>query len=144
MASSVEYLYDDLVSLSWCFSNDCCSENQSSPLPMVDFMALRWIHQNHQTPIHCIGKALGMTKSGATRVVKRLEKQGFVAISTCTEDARVRCLSLTQEGSEAVERVIDSQSSQLNVLLAMMGENLSQQLAVGVKALLETMKQQQG
>ncbi|OED43832.1 hypothetical protein ACH42_08980 [Endozoicomonas sp. (ex Bugula neritina AB1)] len=107
---------------------------------MVDFLTLRLIHKYHHCPIQTISKALGMTKSGATRVVKRLEKQGLISICTSSEDARVRCLSLTETGSKAVDNVIQTQTRHLQTLLTSMGDENSHQLSSGIEALMTTLK----
>ena len=140
MTTQARSLYDDLITLNWYFSDRCCTGSDFDCLSMVDFLALRLIHQRHHCPIQTISKALCMTKSGATRVVKRLEKQHLITITTSSDDARVRCLSLTEKGNKAVSNVIQTQTQHLQALLESIGDEKSQQLTSGIKALMTTLK----
>lgn len=45
---------------------------------MPEFIALDKIFNTKNCPVQDIGLALGFTKSGATRIVNRLEKKGYV------------------------------------------------------------------
>ena len=140
MTAQATRLYDDLTALTWYFSDRCCTGSDIECLSMVDYLALRLIHNRHYCPVQTISKALGMTKSGATRVVKRLEKQSLITIMTSPVDARVRCLSLTEAGNKAINNVIETQTRHLQALLESMGDENSQQLASGIEALLAIIK----
>lgn len=107
---------------------------------MVDFLALRLIHQQQYCPTQSISKALGMTKSGATRVVQRLEKKELVTIHTNPADARERCLSLSEAGQQTIDCVIQVQTRHLQALLDSMGDEKSQQLTSGIEALMVNLK----
>ena len=71
---------------------------------------------------------------------KRLEKQNLIAITTSPDDARKRCLSLTEAGNQAINDVIQTQTEHLQALMESMGDEKSQQLAAGIEALATTLK----
>lgn len=108
-------------------------------LNMVDFLALRLIHKHDRCPVQTIGKALGMTKSGATRVARRLEKKGLLDITGSHEDGRVRCLQLTRNGQECMARITHSQAEQLQKHLDSMGAQNSRQLINGLTSLMQNL-----
>jgi MarR family 2-MHQ and catechol resistance regulon transcriptional repressor len=52
-----------------------------------------------------IAKDLGFTKGGATRIVNRLEKKGYIERQRSSEDGRVCCVKVTSPGSLLVKSV---------------------------------------
>ena len=69
-----------------------------------------------------VGIKLGFTKSGATRLVDRLEKKGWVIKERSMLDGRVCCISLTNKGNKMYLKVLESFSEQINRLLEGYGE----------------------
>ena len=133
-------LYEQLITLSWYFNNSGCDGDRCQSVSMTDFMALRLIHHHKNCPVQTIGQALGITKSGATRVAKRLEQQGLITITPSEADARVRCLSLTQVGSQCMDDVIARQTGRLQQHLDSMDTEQSRQLITGLDALMSSIK----
>ena len=140
MSKSALRLYEQLIALSWYFNSSGCDGNQCQSVSMTDFLAMRLIHHHQHCPVQTIGQTLGITKSGATRVAKRLEQQGLINISISEVDARVRCLSLTQEGNQCMDDVIARQTGKLQQHLDSMGSEQSQQLIQGLDALMTSTK----
>ncbi len=135
MNKQASLLYDNLICLSWYFNGLCCSGSQHENLAMVDLLTLKLIHNCPESPIQIIGTTLGITKSGATRVVQRLEKQNLVAINISPDDARVRCLSLTSAGLKTIKEVTQRQTGHLQTLLESMDKDEVRQLTSGINAL---------
>lgn len=133
-------LYEQLIALSWYFNSSGCDGSQCQSVSMTDFLALRLIHQHKNCPVQTISQTLGMTKSGATRVAKRLEQQGLITITTSEADARVRCLSLTKEGNQCMDDVIARQTDRLQQHLDSMGTEQSRQLIGGLDTLMSSIK----
>jgi DNA-binding MarR family transcriptional regulator len=50
-----------------------------------------------------VGTCLFFTKSGATRIVNRLEKKGYIEKIRSSDDGRVCCLKLTIMGIKVLE-----------------------------------------
>lgn len=96
-----------LIEIAWYFGpkglNGECCEN----LTMPEFIALDKISTTTNCAVQDVGYALGFTKSGATRIVNRLEKKGYVQKIKSHEDARICCVEITKAG----ERVLASANS---------------------------------
>lgn len=96
-----------LIEIAWYFGpkglNGECCEN----LTMPEFIALDKISTTTNCAVQDVGYALGFTKSGATRIVNRLEKKGYVRKIKSHEDARICCVEITKAG----ERVLASANS---------------------------------
>ena len=50
-----------------------------------------------------IAESVGIAQPGVTRMVSRLEEDGLVAAEQCTEDRRIRRVSLTPRGTTIVQ-----------------------------------------
>jgi len=92
-----------LIEIVWHFGpkgldGTCCEK-----LSMPEYVALGKIYSTQNCPVQDIGTRLGFTKSGATRIVNRLEKKGFVKKHKFKSDARVCCISITSKGLSAYE-----------------------------------------
>lgn len=99
-------IYGLLQEITWCFggqgvNGECCGD-----LSLVEFMALKKACETENVSIQKIGCALGFTKSGATRIVDRLEHKGYVARRRSSEDGRVCCLAVTAKGRKTVAAIV--------------------------------------
>jgi DNA-binding MarR family transcriptional regulator len=53
-------------------------------------------------PVSALAEALGLDRTTLTRNLKVLERRGLVSFAVDDEDARVRLVSLTEEGSRVL------------------------------------------
>jgi DNA-binding MarR family transcriptional regulator len=74
---------------------------------MPEFIALDKVFTTSNCAVQDVGYSLGFTKSGATRIVNRLEKKGYVRKVKSHEDSRVCCVEITKSG----ERILLSANS---------------------------------
>ncbi|HEX2959532.1 MAG TPA: MarR family winged helix-turn-helix transcriptional regulator [Chitinispirillaceae bacterium] len=92
-----------LIEIVWHFGpkalDGTCCENLSMP----EFIALEKVSSSENCPVQDIGAKLGFTKSGATRIVNRLEKKGLVKKHKFANDARVCCITITSKGQQALD-----------------------------------------
>lgn len=140
MSQKAKQLYDSFLVLSHHFNNACCTKEQCEDFSLIDYLALRSIQSQPQCSIQTIACTLGFTKSGATRVIKRLERRGLISIGIHSEDARIKCVALTDAGQECMASVSDFQSQRIEQLLKKMGPEASQQLLSGIQALMQHIK----
>jgi DNA-binding MarR family transcriptional regulator len=107
-----------LIEIVWHFGpkslDGTCCENLSMP----EYIALDKISNTHDCPVQDIGLKLGFTKSGATRIVKRLEKKGLVKKHKFQDDARICCITITPKGQKALESAENICSSRFEKLIA--------------------------
>jgi len=91
-----------LIEIAWYFGpkglNGECCENLTLP----EFIALDKICSTPNCAVQDVGYSLGFTKSGATRIVNRLEKKSYVQKIKSSEDARVCCVKITKSGEHVL------------------------------------------
>jgi len=117
MNSKISEIYDLLQELAWHFGNrgfdgQCCED-----LSFVEFMALKKACDNNEASIQEIGAALNFSKSGATRIIDRLESKGYLVRQRSPVDGRICCVSLTNEGINTITRIMDRNATDLSQAL---------------------------
>jgi len=123
-----------LIEIVWQFgpkglNGECCED-----LSMPEYLALEASANTTDCPVQHIGNQLGFTKSGATRIVNRLEKKGYIQKIRSYEDARVCCVVPTDKGKKTLEGVAIYYADRLSALLAKVPPDKSANIA---DALLE-------
>ncbi len=100
--STISDISRSLIEIAWHFGpkglNGECCEN----LTMPEFIALDKVSTTPNCAVQDVGHSLGFTKSGATRIVNRLEKKGYVQKIKSHEDARVCCVEITESGKQVL------------------------------------------
>jgi MarR family 2-MHQ and catechol resistance regulon transcriptional repressor len=91
--------------ITWSFGarglkGECCGD-----LSQPEYRALCLAKERKQCSMQEIAKDLGFTKGGATRIVNRLEKKGYIERQRSSEDGRVCCVKVTSPGSLLVKSV---------------------------------------
>ncbi|MDD2320911.1 MAG: MarR family transcriptional regulator [Geobacteraceae bacterium] len=121
--NSISDISRSLIEIAWHFgpkglNGECCED-----LTMPEFIALDKVSTTSNCAVQDVGYSLGFTKSGATRIVNRLKKKGYVHKVKSHEDARICCVEITESG----ERVLASANSrylkQFHVIAAKMPEH---------------------
>lgn len=116
-----------LIEIAWYFgprglNGECCED-----ISMPEFIALDKVSNTADCPVQEIGQALGFTKSGATRIVNRLEKKGYVRKMTSPDDARICCVVITAKGERVIKDADARYLEKLNQLLTKMPDNYKKQ-----------------
>lgn len=145
MAGFILEIYDTLQEIAWHFgahgiNGECCGD-----LSFVEYMALKKTGNTTEISVQEIGSALNFTKSGATRIVDRLEGRGYVVRQHSPTDGRVCCITLTETGKQMLDEIEKKYTAYLeNVLI---GEDpqkigqLKEMLESLLKAIQKTEKQ---
>ncbi len=99
---STRALQADLLDIAWFVrphgrDAPCCGN-----LGAAEVRALTTVAGDGQVTIQDIADALGVTRSGATRVVDRLEGSGLAVRCSSTVDKRCTCVELTEAGRDAL------------------------------------------
>ena len=123
-----------LIEIVWQFGpkgldGQCCED-----LSMPEYLALETAAHTIDCPVQHIGNKLNFTKSGATRIVNRLEKKGYIKKVKSYEDARVCCVILTSKEIDVLGDVAEQYAAQLATVLAKVPAGRSDSI---VEALLE-------
>lgn len=106
-----------LLEIVWQFGpkgldGECCED-----LSMPEYFALEAASLTPDCPVQHIGKELGFTKSGATRIVNRLEKKGYIKKLPSSEDGRICCVVPTPKGTQTLTDVSRYFQDKLNAVL---------------------------
>jgi len=117
MDKCIPDIYNSLQEIAWHFGShgingECCGD-----LSFVEFMALKKVYENADNSIQEIGNMLNFTKSGATRIINRLENKGYVARENSPIDGRVCCVSIKAKGIEAISRIMENYTIYLEDVL---------------------------
>lgn len=60
---------------------------------------------------------MNFTKSGATKIINRLENKGYVVRKNSPIDGRICCVSITAKGTEAISRIMENYTTYLEDVL---------------------------
>jgi DNA-binding MarR family transcriptional regulator len=129
-----------LIEIVWHFGpkslDGICCENLSMP----EFIALEKISITQNCPVQDIGIKLGFTKSGATRIVSRLEKKGFVKKHKFPNDARVCCVTITSKGQQALDSAGGICASKLERLISRIPDNARAKVKESLTAMAKALR----
>lgn len=117
MDNQIIHIYNYLQEIAWHFGSrgvngECCRD-----LSFIEFMALKRINCDSGISIQAIGNLLNFTKSGATRIIDRLEKKGYAVRAISPEDGRVCCVLITEKGKRTIMQITKSYSEYLDDVL---------------------------
>jgi len=115
-----------LIEIVWQFGpkgldGECCGD-----LTMPEYLALETAAVTVDCPVQHIGARIGFTKSGATRIVNRLERKGYVQKIRSSEDARICCVVPTEKGNQILANVSRRYADKLNSVLQNISEGQSE------------------
>ena len=114
-------------------SSNCC-ENISHG----EFRALRVISRLDRCTMQDIAKSIAVTKSGATRIVSRLEDKKLVRRMNDQNDGRICCVQLSKEGKSLISRLTEEPAKKMTTILSAMEPDMRQILLIGLRAFVET------
>jgi len=114
--------------------NGNCCENISHG----EFRALRVISRLDRCTMQDIAKSIAVTKSGATRIVSRLEEKKLVRRVHDQNDGRVCCVQLSKEGKSLTSRLTEEPAKRIEAILSAMAPDMRQILLIGLRAFFET------
>lgn len=110
-------IYNLIQELAWlfgdhAFNGECCGD-----ITFVEYIALKKIEESDEITIQETGRALNFTKSGASKIIDRLENKGYVARNVSPLDGRVCCVSPTSKGVTATADIVQQYTSYINEML---------------------------
>lgn len=111
----------------------CCED-----ISYVEYRALRALAKRGFVTMQELGRELGFTKSGATRVVDRLERAGYVRRERDEDDHRVCCVTLTEEGRTLLNRVLEEYARKTEASLNRLDEHMQDVLIASLRSFVRT------
>ncbi|MBP8980023.1 MAG: MarR family transcriptional regulator [Syntrophobacterales bacterium] len=126
-----------IENMMYCFGTrsldgECC-ENISHG----EFRALHTALHQRACSMQDIAKKALVTKSGATRIVHRLEEKGLVRREQDQNDGRFCCVTLTQAGNSLLNRIEDQLTNKMRAILATMDPAMREILIISLGAFLQ-------
>lgn len=117
MNSNISDIYNLIQELSWYFGNqgfdgECCGD-----LSLVEYMAVKKVFSAEEITIQEIGDALNVTKSGASKIIDRVESEGYVLRKRSPVDGRVCCVAITDKGVEVIKRIEEQYTDYVGKML---------------------------
>ena len=133
----IEYLHE----VAWQFgprgmNGECCGD-----LSMPEFRVLKKASATKDFSVRQVAATLDFSKSGATRIVGRLEKKGYVLRNRSVFDRRVCCVSITSAGNAMLNRISSEYRSKLRELMSGMDPMAAVALPQVLSHLLRAVKQ---
>ncbi|SEM63257.1 DNA-binding transcriptional regulator, MarR family [Syntrophus gentianae] len=114
----------------------CCNENISHG----EFRALQVaLHQTICT-MQDIARSAAVTKSGATRIAKRLEEKGLAIRQQDHKDGRICCVTPTEKGQTLLNRIEDQLMCKMREILAAMDPAMREILILSLNAFVQAAK----
>lgn len=114
-------------------TGNCC-ENISHG----EFRALRTMSRSDRCTMQDLAKSIAVTKSGATRIISRLEEKKLVRRVHDQNDARICCVQLSKEGKSLLSRITEEPAKKMSTVLETMAPDMRQILLIGLRAFAET------
>lgn len=141
--NKINDIYNLLQELSWHFGNqgfngECCGD-----LSLVEFIALKRICNSNSFTIQEIGNALNFTKSGATRIIDRLENKGYVIREQSPVDGRVCCVTITPKGKETTNQIINKYTYYLEDALKDLQSDTINQIKDSLNVLVKAVQEKE-
>lgn len=117
----------------------CCSENISH----AEYRALQAALDCDICSMQDIAKSAGVTKSGATRIAKRLEGKGLAKRQQDRKDGRICCVTLTEEGRTLLKRIEARLLNKMRKILADMDPALRDILILSLKVFVQAAEREE-
>ena len=105
MNKNITDIYNMVQELSWYFGSNGFDGKCCNNLSLIEFMALKKIYQKENIMIQETGNALNITKSGASKIIDRLENKGYVLRMKSPIDGRVCCVVITETGIAVISKI---------------------------------------
>jgi MarR family 2-MHQ and catechol resistance regulon transcriptional repressor len=110
-----------------------CCVNLSTP----EARALRLISNRQFCSMQEIARGLSFSKSGATRVIDRLEKKGLVRRKRSPEDGRVCCVEIAAPGEALIGQIDQENERQIEKILSKLEPSMQQVVQASLYSLVQ-------
>lgn len=134
MDEEIRQLTELIEDLSYAFGSHnmdaVCCENISHG----EYRALRTVSHTDICTMQDIAKSISVTKSGATRIVSRLEGKKLVCRIRNQNDGRLCCVQLSEEGKALMMRLTEQPANRTKTILASMDPAMRQILLISLNA----------
>jgi DNA-binding MarR family transcriptional regulator len=144
MQEQVHRLVGLLEDMMYEFGTHSMSGNCCENISHAEFRALRAASRLNKCTMRDIAKSAAVTKSGATRIISRLEEKKLIRRNQDSDDARICLVRLTKEGKSLLSRITEEPSKKISNILSAMSPDMRQILLVCLRAFVEAGMNQNG
>ena len=139
-ANTAKELSELIREITWNFGarglkGECCGD-----LSQPEYRALCLASERQQCSMQDIARELGFTKGGATRVVNRLEKKGYIQRQRSPEDGRVCCVKVTAPGSVLVKSVNREKEDRIVKIMASVDPGMQAVIKTALQSFVQAMR----
>ena len=118
------------------FDGTCCQG-----LSYLEYQALSELKRVGTCTVREVGAAVRFTKSGATRIIDRLERKGFVQRRRSPDDGRVCCVSITRAGKIVTSEITANYAAYLKDILKNLDAGSVEMIAGSLRSLIAAARQ---
>jgi DNA-binding MarR family transcriptional regulator len=110
----------------------------------TELLAVAYLAQHGELTPTVLGRLLGLSSAGATAVVQRLERTGFVERAPHPHDGRSALLRLTAPGIERAEAAMEPLVSELDAIAGRLGADSRRVVAGFLREVAEASERHAG
>ena len=140
MSEHTEAFLKYIDEIIWQFGINTQDSSCCHGMSYADIRALKETSLENDCSMQNIAQKLGFTKSGATRVIDRLEKKGLTERRRSETDGRVCCVSPTPKGREALKEINSNAYSRMNEIVERIDEPMKQIILTALSSFLNATK----
>lgn len=117
MKQNIFDIFNLIQELAWYFGNQGFDGNCCCDLSLVEYMAIKKVFNKNDIGVLELGNSLNVTKSGASKIIDRIETKGYVLKKSSPVDGRVCCIAITDKGMQAIKKIENNYSEYIGNLL---------------------------
>ena len=126
-----------IENMMYCFGTQSLDGECCENISHGEFRALHTALRQNICTMQDIAKKAVVTKSGATRIVHRLEEKRLARREEDQKDGRICCVKLTEEGKSLMNRIEDELTNKMQTILAEMDPAMREILIISLGAFLQ-------
>jgi DNA-binding MarR family transcriptional regulator len=125
-----------LQEAAWLFGNKAFDGTCCQGLSYLEYQALAELKRVGTCTVQEVGAAVRFTKSGATRIIDRLESKGLVLRRRSPDDGRVCCVSITSAGKIVTSKIMANYAAYLKDVLKNLDVGSVEMIAGSLRSLI--------
>lgn len=138
MEKQILDIYNSIQEIAWHFGDHGINGKCCEDLSFIEFMALKRVYENTDISIQEMGINLNITKSGATKIINRLERKGYVVRKNSPIDGRVCCVGATEAGITVISKIMAKYTDHIKAILEEMEPAALQEIKTVLKILTDS------
>lgn len=128
--------------ITWNFGarglqGECCGD-----LSQPEYRTLCLASDQTQCSMQGIAQNLGVTKSGATRIVDRLERKGYAERKRSPEDGRVCCIDLTPSGMMLIKDLRRENEDRIDKIMSRIDPAMQEVIRAAFKSFVHALQKE--